>query len=91
MLLTAKSEGEALPDMQCVRADAAPVTGVTLVDLGEHMLPNLMGSYILLQVLVPGLEDRAWVLPPLRTIQTRAGLASLLWHLVNWKACASGP
>ena len=45
--------------MHCACADApVPVPGVTLIDLGEHMLKDNVGTHNLLQVMVPGLEDR---------------------------------
>ena len=35
--------------------------GAQLIDMGEHMLRDYLGTHNLLQVLVPGLEDRcAW-------------------------------
>ena len=58
--------------VQLVHSSSGSLT-VGALHQGEHLLPNIAGSYNLLQALVPGLEDRAWMLPPLRTIQTKAG------------------
>ena len=41
------------------------------------------GTHCLLQILVPGLEDRAWMVPPLRSlVQVHSGkLLKSLWLL----------
>lgn len=38
---------------------------VSIADMGTHMLRGLPGLHLVVQVLVPGLEERARILPPL--------------------------
>ena len=44
-----------------------------IIDMGTHMLSGQVGSQNLLQVAVPGLEDRARTFPPLHGVLLMPG------------------
>ena len=46
---------------------------ICVVDMGLHLLPLMTGARLVLQMLVPGLEDRARALPPLRSLRHTPG------------------
>ena len=68
-----QSAGHA-PDAEayCAEPAVAQGKGIQVLDMGSHMLEGL-GSHALLQVLVPGLEDRAREFPPLPSIVFKTG------------------
>ena len=47
-----------------------------IIDMGSHMLSGQVGSQNLLQVAVPGLEDRARCFPPLHGVLLMPGKSS---------------
>lgn len=47
---------------------------VLILDMGVHMLPKLKGAQLIVQLLVPGLEERARALPALPSLHHTAGL-----------------
>lgn len=66
-----------------------------IIDMGSHMLSGQVGSQNLLQVAVPGLEDRARSFPPLHGVLlmpgesrvTLLGLATIV--LGSFSSCYS--
>lgn len=46
---------------------------VTIIDMGTHMLPRLPGLQLVVQLLVPGLEERARAFAPLISSQHTPG------------------
>lgn len=57
-----------------------------VMDMGSHMLPGVNGSHLVIQVLVPGLEERAREFPALSTMILKTGVGafhiqSSKWHL----------
>lgn len=51
----------------------AGVPGLTVLDMGQHMLPKVAGAHLIVQVLVPGLEERAHAMPPLSSVAMSPG------------------
>ena len=51
----------------------ASVPGLTVLDMGQHMLPKVAGAHLIVQVLVPGLEERAHAMPPLSSVAMSPG------------------
>ena len=47
--------------------------GLTILDMGQHMLPKVRGSHLIVQVLVPGLEERARTTAPLGSVAMSPG------------------
>lgn len=47
--------------------------GMMIIDMGTHMLSGQVGSQNLLQVAIPGLEDRARTFPPLHGVLLMPG------------------
>ena len=50
-------------------------SGLMVMDMGSHMLPGITGSHLVIQVLVPGLEERAREFPALSTMILKTGAA----------------
>ena len=48
---------------------------VMVIDMGTHMLRGLPGLHLLVQLLPPGLEERARALPPLLSSYSTPGMA----------------
>ena len=46
---------------------------IMVVDMGTHTLQNLPGQHLLVQLLAPGLEERARVLLPLNSPHSTPG------------------
>ena len=46
---------------------------VCVMDMGMHTLPKTPGLHLVVQLLVPGLEDRSRALPPLNSCQHTPG------------------
>lgn len=62
-----------------------------IIDMGSHMLTGQVGSQNLLQVAVPGLEDRARTFSPLHGVLLMPGRLAYMYafeHILNesWKA-----
>ena len=49
--------------------------------MGTHILPKVTGAQLLVQIGVPGLEERARCSPPLRSRELTPGKL-LWWHVV---------
>ena len=47
--------------------------GLVVIDMGTHILPKIPNAQLLVQVAVPGLEERARCLPPLRSKEMSPG------------------
>ena len=47
--------------------------GIMVVDMGTHVLSQVQGAHSLIQIAVPGLEERIRFLPALRSIQMSPG------------------
>ena len=47
--------------------------GLIVIDMGSHILPKVPGAQLLIQIAVPGLEERARCLPPLRSKELTPG------------------
>ena len=43
------------------------------IDMGQYLLQDVVGSHLLVQVAIPGLEDRARCFPPLSGVGMTAG------------------
>ena len=74
-------------------ASQQSIMGVSILDMGQHMLPKVPGSHLIIQVLVPGLEERARATAPLASVAMSPGKAcsrpadssmSLLWLHGMW-------
>ena len=50
-------------------------TGLMVMDMGSHMLPGITGSHLVIQALVPGLEERAREFPALSSMILKTGAA----------------
>ena len=48
------------------------------VDMGVHMLPKLKGAQLIIQLLIPGLEERARAVPALPSLHHTAGEGLML-------------
>ena len=73
-------------DVPCLQAgQEATQETVTIADMGMHMLRALPGLHLVVQVLVPGLEERARILPPLTSSFSTPGAA---W---GWAVTQGGP
>lgn len=46
---------------------------VCVVDMGMHLLPKVVGARLVVQLLVPGLEERARAVKPLASLHNTAG------------------
>ena len=55
-------------------ADAGMET-VMVIDMGTHMLRHVPGLHLLVQILPPGLEERARALPPLLSSYSTPGMS----------------
>lgn len=53
-----------------------------LILQGMHVLPSIHGAHVLIQIAVPGLEERVRFAAPLRSIPVSPGA------LVSYKGCA---
>ena len=51
--------------------------GVMVIDMGTHILPKVAGAQLLVQIGVPGLEERARCSPPLRSRELTPGKPSV--------------
>lgn len=60
---------------QEARAQQTQASMASIVDMGCHMLQKLPGLQLIVQLLVPGLEERARALPPLNSQQHTPGQA----------------
>ena len=47
--------------------------GLVVIDMGTHILPKIPNAQLLIQIAVPGLEERARCLPPLRCKEMSPG------------------
>ena len=64
--------------------------GLVVIDMGTHILPKIPNAQLLIQIAVPGLEERARCLPPLRCKEMSpgklchgaAGRSKLVAHLL---------
>lgn len=54
-------------------ASEGTAAGLTILDMGQHMLPKVRGSHLIVQVLVPGLEERARTTAPLGSVAMSPG------------------
>ena len=71
--------------------------GLTILDMGQHMLPKVRGAHLIVQVLVPGLEERAQAMPPLNSVAMSPGkwpagpvACSAAEQPAEWRAGAPG-
>lgn len=54
-----------------------------VVDMGTHCLPGLPGAHALMQIAVPGLEERVRFSRPLCSIPLSPGLSPSAWPLMQ--------
>ena len=54
-------------------ATEGTAAGLTVLDMGQHMLPKVAGSHLIIQILVPGLEERARATAPLASVAMSPG------------------
>lgn len=68
---------------------------VRVVDMGMHVLPSLPGLHLIVQLLVPGLEERAHHLPPLHSTQHTPGMSAsgsvFMFLVCICSACTNEP
>ena len=60
--------------MRCaVLGSLKAIDSVYVLDMGIHMMSKLKGAHLIVQLLVPGLEERARALPALPSLHHTAG------------------
>lgn len=59
--------------------------GIMVIDMGTHVLPRIQGAHLLIQIAVPGLEERARFLPALRSIPVSPGMSRGLRPSLHWR------
>lgn len=75
-----------VPDLMAgvfVSAEEVSENGLVVVEMGTHVISQDLEAMSLYQVLVPGLEERAPVFPPLTSIHQTSpgGLICQYWKL----------
>ena len=65
-------------------ADSGGISaGLTILDMGQHMLSRVPGSHLIIQILVPGLEERARATAPLASLALSPGGPRMLPDILN--------
>lgn len=56
---------------------------IRVIDMGTHLLSKLTGARLVVQLLIPGLEERARALPPLCSLHHTPGIGLIMPLIVG--------